>query len=113
MIYNVLLIFAVQQSNSVMCVRVCVCVCVCAHACVLSHFSHVQFFVTLWTIAPQAALSMGFSRQGYWIGLPGPASGDLPDPGIEPVSPALAGSLPTSATWKAYEYMYVYVCSPS
>ena len=40
---------------------------------------------------PQAPLSMGFSRQEYWSGLPGPPPGDLPDPGIEPGSPALAG----------------------
>ena len=47
-----------------------------------------------WTVAPQAPLSMGFSRQEYWSGLPCPPPGDLPDPGIEPVSPispALAG----------------------
>ena len=52
--------------------------------------------VTLWTVAHQAPLSMGFSRQGYWSGLPFPSPGDLPDPGIEPRSPALqAFSLPT------------------
>ena len=50
----------------------------------LSHFSHVQLFVTLWTIALQAPLSMGFSRQEYWSGLPCPLPRDLPDPGIEP-----------------------------
>ena len=49
--------------------------------CVLSHFSHVQFFVTLWTVAHQAPLSMGFSRQEYWSGLPRSPPGDLPDPG--------------------------------
>ena len=50
-----------------------------------------------WTIARQAPLSMGFSRQEYWSGLPRPSPGDLPNPGIEPeslTSPALAGSLP-------------------
>ena len=52
----------------------------------LSHFSHVQLFVTLWTVAYQASLSMGFSRQKYWSGLAFPAPGDLPDPGIEPTS---------------------------
>ena len=41
----------------------------------------------LWTVALQAPLSMGFSRQEYWSGLPGPPPGDLPDPGIEPKSP--------------------------
>ena len=59
----------------------------------LSHFSHVQLFETLWTVAHQGPLSMGFSRKEYWSGLPCPAPGDLPDPGIEPMSlmsPALA-----------------------
>ena len=50
----------------------------------LSHFSHVQFCVTLWTVARQALPSMGFSRQEYWSGLPCPSPGDLPDPGIKP-----------------------------
>ena len=44
---------------------------------------------TPWTIARQALLSMGFSRQGYWSGLPFPSPGDLPDPGIGPRSPTL------------------------
>ena len=52
--------------------------------------------VTVWTIARQAPLSMGFSRQEYWSELPFPFPGDLPDPGIEPRSPALqADSLPS------------------
>ena len=51
--------------------------------------SHVEFFVTPWIIARQAHLSMGFSRQEYWSGLPFPSPGDLPDPGVEPRSPAL------------------------
>ena len=59
-------------------------------------FWHVQLFVTLWSIAHQAPLSMGFSRQEYWIGLPFPSPGDLPNPGTEPGSPALqADSLPS------------------
>ena len=62
-----------------------------------SHFSHVQLFVTQWTVACQASLSMGFSRQEYWSGLPFPTPGDLPKPGTEPpslMSPALqVGSL--------------------
>ena len=45
--------------------------------------------VTLWTVARQVSLSMGFSRQEYWSGLPFPSPGDLPEPGIEPRSPAL------------------------
>ena len=52
--------------------------------------------VTPWTVAFQTPLSMGFSRQEYWSGLPFPSPGDLPNPGIEPRSPALqAVSLPT------------------
>ena len=71
----------------------------------LSRFSRVRLFATLWTVALQAPLSMGFSRQEYWSGLPCPAPGDLPNPGIEPtslMSPALAGRFfTTSATWEA------------
>ena len=63
-------------------------------------FSHVQLCATPWTIARQAPLSMGFSRQEHWSGLLGPAPEDLPDPGIEPGSPASsesqADSLPPS-----------------
>ena len=70
--------------------------------------SHVQLFVTPWTIACQAPLSMGFSRQEYWSKLPFPPPGDLPDPGTEPMSlmsPALAGGFfTTSATWEATIY---------
>ena len=56
------------------------------HACMLSRFSRVQLFVTLWTVALQAPLSVGLSRQEYWSGWPCPPPGDLPDPGIEPTS---------------------------
>ena len=56
----------------------------------LQLLSHDQLFVTPWTVARQAPLSMGFSRQEYWSGLPFPSPGDLPDPGIKPASPALA-----------------------
>ena len=51
----------------------------------------VLFFVTWWTLACKAPLSMGFSRQEYWSRLPCPPPGDLPNPGTEPASPALAG----------------------
>ena len=68
--------------------------------------SHVQLFATPWTVACQAPLSMGFSRQRYWNGLPFPTPGDLPDPGMEPVSLrslALAGGFFTaSTTWEAH-----------
>ena len=72
---------------------------------VLSCFSYVWLFVTLCTRAHQARLSLGFSRQEYWSGLPCPSPGSLPESGIEPVplmSPALAGRFfTTSATWEA------------
>ena len=55
--------------------------------CVLSGFSRVQLFATLWTVAHQAPLSTGFFRQEYCSGLPCLPPGDLPDPGIEPMSP--------------------------
>ena len=51
------------------------------HLCVLSHFSCVRLFATLWTVVRQAPLTMGFSRQEYWSGLPFPSPGDLPNPG--------------------------------
>ena len=54
----------------------------------LSRFSHVQLFATPWTVAHQAPLFMEFSRQEPWSGLPSPSPEDLPDPGIEPASPA-------------------------
>ena len=79
----------------------------------LSCFSHVQssavsvsVFLTPWTVARQAPLSVGFSRQKYWSALPFPPPGDLPDPGIKPTSlmtPALAGRFfITSTTWELH-----------
>ena len=74
--------------------------CVCLPSC----FSRVWLFATLWTVAHQAPLSMGFSRQEYWSGLPCPPPGHLPNPGIEPtslLSPALAGGFCiTGTTWE-------------
>ena len=73
------------------------------HACMPSH-SVMSDSETPWTVAHQAPLSMGFSRQEYWGGLPYPPPGDLLDPAIEPkslTSPALAcGFFTTSATWE-------------
>ena len=54
-----------------------------SYVCVLSHFSCVQLYATLWTAAHQAPVSVGFSRQEYWSGSPRPPPGDLPDPGIK------------------------------
>ena len=55
----------------------------------VNSLSRVRLFATPWTVAYQAPPSMGFSRQEYWSGLPFPSPGDLPDPGVEPRSPAL------------------------
>ena len=62
-------------------------------------FSHVRLFATPWTVTCQAPLSMGFSRQEYWSGLPCPPPGNLPNPGIEPTSlasPVLTGRFLTT-----------------
>ena len=63
---------------------------------VLSRFSHVRLFANPWSVAHQAPLSTGFPRPEYWSGLPFPSPGDLPDPGIEPRSPALEADALTS-----------------
>ena len=76
----------------------------CVPAYVLSPLGHVRLFVNRWTIALQAPLSMGFSRQEYWNGLLCPPPGNLPEPGIPMslMSPALAnGFFTTSTTWEA------------
>ena len=65
---------------------VCVCVCALVVSCA-------RLFETSWTVACQAPLSVGFSRQEYWRGLPFPSPGDLSDPEIEPVSPVLQTNL--------------------
>ena len=79
-------------------------------ACMPSHFSCFQLFMTLWIVAHQPPLSMVFSRQEYWSGSPCPPPGDLPTPQIEPLSPVcpalLVDSLPLGATWEAL-YSYI------
>ena len=79
--------------------------------CVLSRFSRVWLFATPWTVALQAPLSMGFSRQEYWSGSPNPSPGDLPDPGVKStslLSPAVADRFfTTSATWEAWRVPYL------
>ena len=76
------------------------------HACMLSHFSRAGLFVTLWTVAHKAPLSMGFSRQEYWSGLPCHFPGELPNSGIEltsPMSPASqADTLPSEPPGKPH-----------
>ena len=75
------------------------------YVCMPSCFSRIQLFATPWTLARQPPLSMEFSRQEYWSGLPCPPPGNLPNPGIKSMSlasPALAGGFfTTSATWEA------------
>ena len=77
--------------------------------------SRVQLFATPWTVAYQAPLSMRFSRQGYWSGLPFPSPEDLPNPGIEPGSPAVqADPLPSESLGKpnVLEYHLIRVWIP-
>ena len=88
------------------------CVCVCGGV-----LSCIRLFVTPWTVARRAPLFMGFSRQEYWSGLLCPPPGDLPDPGMElvsPVSPALAGgaftTMPPGKPRFACMCVYVYTC---
>ena len=96
--WNRSLIFATKKALWLMALYICV----CGYTCMLdvsffSLLSCVWPSVTMWTVAHQASLSMGFSRQEYWSGLPVPSPGDLPNPGIEPTSPVLqVDSLPLS-----------------
>ena len=78
----------------------------------LSRFSRVWLFETVWITAHQAPLSMGFSRQEHWSGLPFPSPGDLPNLGIKPKSPALAGGFFNHcATCEGpFPCTYVYLC---
>ena len=67
----------------------------------MKSFSHVRLCATPWTVADQAPQSVEFSRKEYWSGLPFPSPGDLPNPGIEPGSPALqADALPSEPPGK-------------
>ena len=80
--------------------------------------SRVQLFVTPWTVAYHTPLSMGFSQQEYWSGLPFPFPEDLPDPGIKPRSPALqADALPSEPPGKSLSCVQIFCnpmdCSPS
>ena len=85
-------------------------------ACILSRFSHVSIFATPWTVAHQAPLFMGFSRQEYWSGLLCLSSGDLPDPGMELtslLSPALASRFFTtsfSTDSKSLIFHEIWIC---
>ena len=84
-------------------------------ACMLSRFSCAQLFVTLWTVAREAPLSMGFPRQECWIGLLYSLPGDLPDPRIKPGSPTLqVDSLPSEpSTTFSVTKQIIYICFSS
>ena len=97
----------IHECISVTCIsnnmHVCVCVCVCVYVsvCLCARpFSHAWLFATLWPVACQPPLSMEFSRQEFWNGLPFPTPADLPSLGIKPkfpAVPALAGGFLTTA----------------
>ena len=86
-----------------------ICILMCVHAFVLITSIMSDSFAILWTVAHQAPLSMGFSRQEHWNGLPCPPPGDLPNSEIEPtsyMSPALSdGFFTTSAAWEVHVYL--------
>ena len=86
------------------CLRLSVYLCLCVFVRVLSRFSRVRLFVTPWTAARQAPLSMGFSRQEYCSRLPFPIPGDLLDSGVEPASVLAGGFFTTSTTCVASLY---------
>ena len=89
------------ETRAVRCSRL-VCVCVCVRVCVCAtHFSRVRVLASPGTVAHQAPLYTWFSRQEHWSRLPFPSPGDLPDPGLEPRSPALqVDSLPAEPPGK-------------
>ena len=99
-----MLVSSVQQSDSVIYPYCCCCLVAKSNATL----------ATLWTVAHQAPLSVGFPMQEYWSRLPFHSPEDIPDPGIEPMSPALqADSLPLSqreAHVYIYMCVYIYVC---
>ena len=85
-------------------VWVCVCVCVCVHVCACSH---IWLFMIQQTVALQIPLSIEFSRQEYWSGLPFPSAEDLPNSGMESQSPVLAeGLLTTESPGKPWNYIH-------
>ena len=77
------------------------------HVCVLSH---IRLSVTSWTVTHQASLSMEFSRQEYWSRVSLPTPSDLPNPGSEPISPALAGEFCTTVyLGGSYFYLHIFM----
>ena len=89
--------------------REAICVCTHVHIILFSHQVVSNIFVSLWPVARQAPLSMGFLRQQYWSGLPFPSPGDLPDPGIKPESLALPmDSLPLNHQGSLHMYTHTH-----
>ena len=125
LIYNIILISDIQCSNSIfvdyalfkitikykLC-SLCYTMYSCAYLCAKS-LQLCRLFATLWTVAYQNPLSMGFSRQEYWSGFPCPPLRDLPSPGIKPVflmSSALTDTFFTTSTiWKACRLFILYM----
>ena len=91
--YALRLVVCVSRFASKPCCAILTKIKLCMCVCVLSCWVISNYFVTPWTVARQAPLFMGFPRQEYWSGLPFPSSRDLPDPGIKPAAPVLAGRL--------------------
>jgi len=104
LIHNIVLVSSVQQSDSDILIHMYVCVCVCSVASVVSDS------VTPWTIAHQAPLSMRFSQQECWSGLPYPPPGDLLNPGIEPTSLCLLHCrwILYSLSHQGSQYIYIF-----
>ena len=101
---------AVLCSTMVICILLCFSNRLSPHILCMCVLSHVRLCVTPWTAALQAPLSMGFSQQEYWSGLPFSPSGDLPDPGIKsisPLSPALAGTFFTTSASGNSQYSII------
>ena len=114
---HIVFVFILFDHSLALCVSVCVCVHMHTHTHTHTH-THihvqllhcVQLFVTPLTVAGQAPLSMGFSRQEYWSRLLFPSPGSSPNPEMEPVSPALAGGFFTTVPpGKPNVYMCVYI----
>ena len=83
--------WAIKKKNSLKSAAFAFPHCLICCSFVVQSQSHALLFATPWTVAHQAPLSMGFSQQEFWSGLPFPSPGNLPDPGIKPMFPALAG----------------------
>ena len=99
MLYNIVFMSTLQQSVSVIPIHICCC-------CLVAKL-YLTLFLTPWTIAHQAPLSMGFSREEYRSGLPFSSPGDLSDPGIDPTSSALAGGFFTTEPPGRATYTYI------